>query len=470
MIVMKFGGTSLKDAEMFKKSAEIVLAEPREKIVVVSACAGMTDALKGMINHASRNTSYKMVSIQLKQITSFHRALLDELFPRNSKEHQFLSSKFKDIFLRLSKVSESVGVLKECSPKTLDYVMAFGEALSSAVFAALLDYLAKDDKYSWALPHTYIRTNNNFGNAEIDLDATKKELLACRIIKKVKTLVIAGFIGTTKDFTTTTLGRNGSDYTAAAIANIFDAEELQIWKEVDGVMRADPKIIPEARVLDKISYEEAMEMTYFGSKVLHPRSILPALQKGIPIRIKNSYNPNSPGTLISPKSDDTQSGVKVISAISDLALINVVGKGMLGVAGIAARVFGATARAGANVMMISQASSEQSICLVIQEKDREKSVREIEKEFEPEIHRGQLEKVESESGISIISIVGDGMRGSIGTDAKFATALARAEINNKAIAQGSSERNISRAIESKDVKKAVRSVYNQFFGGQKCER
>ncbi len=459
MIVMKFGGTSLKNAEMFRKSAEIVLKEPGEKIVVVSAMAGVTDCLINFARQRARGGGRGSWLL----LRHSHRILVRKLFPENSDKFQRISEVVEKYFDELDKLGNKVFAHRKFTPRVLDRVMSFGELLSSQIFSAFLWQLGADSNP--VMPRL-IRTDDNFGRVEIDFAETETNLLlyfSSLLKNKDYIPVVPGFIGTTAKGALTTLGRNGSDYTAAVMANIFEAEELQIWKEVDGVMQADPKLVPEAKVLDNISYSEAMEMSYFGSKVLHPRSILPALQKEIPIRIKNTYNPNFSGTLISLKSNDTPSGVKVISAISDLALINVVGKGMMGVAGIAARVFGATAQAGVNVMMISQASSEYSICFATRKDDATKAVDSIQKEFELEFRRGLLEDVVAVPEISIVAVVGDGMTGKIGVAKEFFIALADAGVNIIAIAQGSSERNISVLIKSEDAEKSVRSVYDAFF-------
>lgn len=462
MIVMKFGGTSLKNVEMFKKSAEIVLKEPREKIVVVSAPAGTTDCLVRMADDAKKGREAESFA-RLRSLKDFYANLFGNLFSPSSKKGRAMFKMLEIYFKDIKSMLESVCILRELTPRALDAIMSFGEIISVEIFAALARNLSKENDCSF-VSHQRIKTNGNFGGAEIDFGATSKELEYLKKMLLIKNIpIVPGFVGVTKDGVCTTLGRNGSDYTAAVIANIFGAEELQIWKEVDGVMRADPKIIPEAKVIDNISYSEAMEMTYFGSKVLHPKSILPAIQKKIPIRVKNTYNPESQGTLISSESGVSKSGPKVITAISDLALVNVVGKGMLGVAGIAARVFGATAAAGANVMMISQASSEYSICFVIKQNEAKKAAEAVKKEFGQEFHRGILEKVEVNPEMSIVAIVGDGMAGRMGVAAKFFTALSEAGVNIIAIAQGSSERNISVLIKSEGIQKAVRSVYNKFF-------
>ena len=472
MIVMKFGGTSLKDAGMFRKAAEIVLNEPRKKIVVVSAMAKITDKLKELAQEAKTNNQWHN---HFDYLVSFNFSLLKDLFATDSQERKRLSKVFEKYFLDLKKLLQSISILHECTLQTFDSVMSLGEIISANVFSALLRESGADSR---PVPPYRIRTDDNFGSAEIDFSETKNNLLYLSdLIDSNYIPVIPGFIGKTKDGRLTTLGRNGSDYTAAAIANIFNAEELVIWKDVDGIMQADPKIVPQAKVLERISYEEAMEMTYFGSKVLHPKSILPAIQKKIPIRIKNTNNPNTSGTLISSGDNAFESDVacrdcaqatgeaeiKVITAISNLASINVVGKGMLGVVGIARRVFGATEKAGVNVMMISQASSEQSICFVVRNEDKDKAIKALQTEFELEFHKGLLEDIISSSNMSIIAIIGDGMAGKVGVAAKFFSALAEGGINIIAIAQGSSERNISVLIKSRDVERAAQLVYNVFF-------
>lgn len=465
MIVMKFGGTSLKNAEMFRQSARIVLDEPREKIVVVSAVAGVTDELVALIEKAKNGEDYNSAVTQLEKL---HIDLIDELFVKNSKRFQDTRVTIEQSFIGVRERLRQIKTSQSPIPCPSDSVLALGERLSSVIFSRVLCDLKKDKLVSFPISATQIKTDENFGEAEIDLVATKHQLADLdKLLSQGVTPVAPGFIGTTARGDYTTLGRNGSDYTAAVMAAIFGAEELQIWKDVDGVMQTDPKIVPEAKVLGEISYEEAMEMTYFGAKILHPKSVLPAIENKIPIRIKNTYRPSAPGTLISSEAKSADASVKIITTISGLALINVVGRGMLGVSGIAARVFGATAKAGANVMMISQASSEHSICFVVRQTDAEKAVRAMNQEFETELQRHLLEKVEASGPMAIIAIVGDGMKGFPGTAAKFTNALAKAKVNIIAMAQGSSERNISILIKSDETAKAVKSVYQAFFGKRK---
>ena len=467
MIVMKFGGTSLKNAEMFRQSARIVLDEPREKIVVVSAMAGVTDQLVALIEKAKNGEDYSSAMAQLEKL---HIDLIGDLFVKNDGELWEARASVESIFAgmkgKLGDIENSQPAYSSLRPFPFlsDSVLARGEELSSIIFSAVLRDLKNDFEKSIFISSAQIKTDENFGEAEIDLVATKHQLadLSGRLSQGVIP-VVPGFIGTTVHGDVTTLGRNGSDYTAAALASIFGAAELQIWKDVDGVMQTDPKIVPKAKVLAEISYEEAMEMTYFGAKILHPKSVLPAIENKIPIRIKNTYRPKAIGTLISSEAKSADGLVKIITTISGLALINVVGRGMLGVSGIAARVFGATAKAGVNVMMISQASSEHSICFVVRQTDAEKAVQAMNQEFEMELQRHLLEKVDASGCLAIIAIVGDGMKGFPGTAAKFTSALAKAKVNIIAMAQGSSERNISILINSDETAKAVKSVYGAFF-------
>ncbi|MEK7508816.1 MAG: aspartate kinase [Patescibacteria group bacterium] len=468
---MKFGGTSLKNAEMFRQSARIVLDEPREKIVVVSAMAGVTDQLVALIEKAKNGEDYSSAMAQLEKL---HIDLIGDLFVKNDGELWEARASVESIFAgmkgKLGDIENSQPAYSSLRPFPFlsDSVLARGEELSSIIFSAVLRDLKNDFEKSIFISSAQIKTDENFGEAEIDLVATKHQLadLSGRLSQGVIP-VVPGFIGTTVHGDVTTLGRNGSDYTAAALASIFGAAELQIWKDVDGVMQTDPKIVPKAKVLAEISYEEAMEMTYFGAKILHPKSVLPAIENKIPIRIKNTYRPKAIGTLISSEAKSADGLVKIITTISGLALINVVGRGMLGVSGIAARVFGATAKAGVNVMMISQASSEHSICFVVRQTDAEKAVQAMNQEFEMELQRHLLEKVDASGCLAIIAIVGDGMKGFPGTAAKFTSALAKAKVNIIAMAQGSSERNISILISSDETAKAVKSVYQTFFSKRK---
>jgi aspartate kinase len=274
--------------------------------------------------------------------------------------------------------------------------------------------------------------------------------------------IVTGFIGSTEDGLTTTLGRSGSDYTGSIVGAALGSEEIWIWTDVDGVMTADPRHVRGAIVLPEISYREAAEMSYFGAKVIHPKTMMPAIDGSIPIRIKNTFNPTHPGTLISRASNSTERVVKNVTSIDNLSLIAIEGNGMVGVPGISARIFAALARVHVNVMMISQASSEHNVCVVIPQKDCNKAVKELCEEFQLDIARKTVDDIKRQDGVSIIAVVGEGMCGVPGIAGRTFSAIADSRVNIMAIAQGSSELNISLVVNQTDVHKAVQAIHDAF--------
>jgi aspartate kinase len=274
--------------------------------------------------------------------------------------------------------------------------------------------------------------------------------------------VVTGFICSTPAGISTTLGRGGSDYSASIIGSCVKAEEIQIWTDVNGVMTADPRIVPEARVLDRVSYKEAAEMSYFGAKVLHPQTIMPAVDENIPIRIKNTFAPEAPGTLISAETPSRQFNVKTVTSITGMTLVSVEGRGMIGVPGVAGRVFTTTARHRISAMMFSQGSSEQHISLVVSRNDGEQTVKALKREFEGEIERRRIDRVASISEIAIIALVGEGIKGVPGVAARAFGVLGAAAINIMMIAQGSSELNLSIVVREKDAPKALQLIHEAF--------
>jgi aspartate kinase len=271
--------------------------------------------------------------------------------------------------------------------------------------------------------------------------------------------VVTGFIGSTEDGLTTTLGRSGSDYTGSIVGAALGSEEIWIWTDVDGVMTADPRHVNGATVLPQVSYREAAEMSYFGAKVIHPKTMLPAIENDIPIRIKNTFNPPHPGTLISRAANATERIVKTVTSIDNLGLVAVEGNGMIGVPGVSARIFSALARVQVNVMMISQASSEHNVCVVIPQKDCARAVKELRTEFEIDIARRSIDDIKLQEPMSIVAVVGEGMRGMRGIAGKTFSAIAQAGVNIVAIAQGSSELNISLVVDQADARKAVQAIH-----------
>jgi len=313
-----------------------------------------------------------------------------------------------------------------------------------------------------------IVTDDNFGSADPLMDATREQTRAQLIplLEANRVPVTTGFIGATRTGIITTLGRGGSDYTGTIIGGALDADQVWIWTDVNGVMTTDPRIVPNARTLDDISYAEAAELAYFGAKVIHPKTMLPVVEKNIPIRILNSFNPSHPGTWIVRDPRPNHATVKAITAIRDLSILTVEGRGMIGVPGVAARVFSTVAREQVNVLMISQSSSEQNICLLVEGPSAERAIAALQREFELERTRQNIERIWSQDAVVIIAIVGAGMKGVPGIAAQVFNALAEKSINIIALAQGSSEYNLSLVVDGRDADAAVRAIHDKFnLGG-----
>jgi aspartate kinase len=355
-----------------------------------------------------------------------------------------------------------VDVLGELTPRGLDVISGTGERLAAPLLAAVLR--AHGVPAEWVDAAEIIVTDDNFGSANPLLEPTTRHaqarlfpLLTGGIVP-----VVTGFVGATETGISTTLGRGGSDYSAAILGAALNAGEIQIWTDVNGVMTADPRIVPEARTIPEISYTEAAELAYYGAKVLHPKTILPAIERGIGLRVLNTFQPDHPGTLIVSEPKPTANVAKAISAIKGLTLITVEGRGMLGVPGIAARTFSAVARAGANVLMISQSSSEQSISFVVRDSERDAVVAQLELEMSRELASHHIDRVRADTGVVIVAVVGAAMKGTPGIAARIFTALGEAGINVIAIAQGSSECNISLVVAQGDADHAVRRIHAAF--------
>jgi aspartate kinase len=355
----------------------------------------------------------------------------------------------------------SVEVLGEVTPRAMDVITSLGERLITKILAAVLREAGKS---AAAVDTTdLIITDNTFQNAVPKMNQTcqliQKRLPA--MYKKGIIPVVTGFIGGTEEGVTTTLGRGGSDYSAAILADCLKADELWIWTDVDGVMTSDPRLVPNAQVLPTLSYQELSELAYFGAKVVHPRTIRPVIAGNIPLFVKNTFNPDFTGTRIVPEAEQIPSTVKAISAIKDLSLINVEGRGMLGVPGIAARTFAAVASQGASVLMITQASSEQSIAFVIKTAQVESVIKAIEGEMALELSRKDIDKIWSLDDVVIVTAVGKGLRTTPGVGARVFSALAEAEVNVIAVAQGSSESSLSLVVAEEDAGAAVRMIHDE---------
>ena len=422
-------------------------------MAVASAMGGVTDLLLDAARDAEAGKQGRARKA-VETLRQRHRETAAEIQRRAGRPCPFDEEPLEELAMALSGVS----LLRERTPRVTDLVSSFGERLSAPLLSAALT--ARGTRSQAVDARDMLVTDDRHGAAACDrrrsdpkIRARLRPLLRKRIVP-----VVTGFIARNARGETTTLGRSGSDTTAALLGAALLAREVVIWTDVDGVLSADPRIVPGARLLHRLSYREAAEMTYFGAKVLHFPAVLPAIAANIPIVIKNSFHPAGDGTTISARSDGKK-GVRAVTAIPGLCLLSLDGSGMNGVPGIAARVFSATARLGVSVVMFSQASSEQNIALVIPETDRARTVAALEQEFRYERLTGAIDSVTARSPIAVVAAVGEGMRGTPGVAALVFSAVAAAKVNVEAIAQGSSECNISFAVEEKDRVAAVRALH-----------
>ena len=460
MVVVKFGGTSVGAPAQIDQAARIVYGmRDRKPIVVVSAMGGVTDALL-QAGEAAVTGQTRQREDKLWEIRSRHDQAINELFKDRSIAVSIQDTE-RIIWEEIQKVFTGVSLLREMSPRSRDLISSFGERLIVPVFAQYLMTLGQETAPIDA--REYVITSEESDFLLVDFEETRKRCQKLIKLAKAGTVpVVTGFICSTPAGVTTTLGRGGSDYTASIIGSCIKADEIQIWTDVSGVMTADPRIVPEARVLDRVSYKEAAEMSYFGAKVLHPQTIMPAVDENIPIRIKNTFVPEAPGTLISAETPTRQYSVKTVTSITGMTLVSVEGRGMIGVPGVAGRVFSTTARHRISVLMFSQGSSEQHISLVVNRQDGDQTMKALKREFEGEIERRRIDRVASVSDIAIIALVGEGIKGVPGVAARAFGVLGSATINILMIAQGSSELNLSIVVRQKDAPRAVQLIHEAF--------
>lgn len=459
---MKFGGTSLGDVERIGKVAEIIadFSSRAQVVGVVSAMAGVTDALIQGAQAAERRENEVFQRVR-EELLSRHQKVVAALEIDRTGHHE-LMERIETYLDEFHQLCHSISTLEELTPRALDTITAFGERLMVHLLVSALEKIGVNTEAVEATE--LIVTDENYGAANPIMEETGVQVNAhlAPLLGAGRVPVVTGFIGTTPEGVTTTLGRGGSDYTATILGNLLDASEIWIWTDVDGVMTADPRIVPEAQVLPELSYDEAVELSYFGAKVLYPKSIIPTVEKSIPIRIKNTFNPAGPGTVITRETDDDRA-VKAITSIRGLSLVTVEGHGMIGVPGIAAKVFSAVAREGISVLMISQSSSEQSICFVVEREHSHRAQAALEAAFELEIGRHHIERIWTQDGIAIVAVVGSGMKGTPGIAAKTFSAIAHHGINVISIAQGSSEYNLSFVADERDVDDAVRYIHAEYY-------
>ena len=460
--IHKFGGASLADAAAIRHAVGIVQAqEPGALVVVVSAMSGVTDALLDGAARAARGDAAH-VRTAAEALRAQHATAARALVPPGSRLEELLRL-IDEAFAELEQVAGGLGVLRELTPRTTDHLAARGERLSARLFAAALD--AGGGRPAVYVDATeVVQTDGTFGNASPDLRRTERtaRTVLRPLLGRGVVPVVPGFLGAAPDGQVATLGRGGSDLTATLLARVLGAREVSLWKDVPGLLTADPRIVPDARVVPQVHVREAAELAYYGAKVLHPRALIPVIRRNVAIRIRPFADPTSLGTEISRRRTLHQYPVKALSAIPHQALLTVTGSGMLGVPGIAARTFAAVHHEGISVSLITQASSEHSICFSVPAESAARARKSLEETFRPEIARQEIDGVEVQTGLATLVVVGLGMAGTPGIAARVFAALAEARINVIATAQGSSELNLSLVVDAKDAPRAQRAVHAAF--------
>ena len=463
-LVMKFGGTSVGSAAAMRETADLIL-QARDtwgNVTVIASAMGskpvkVTDLLLQGAHTAytGDRETYTRLAGQLRNI---HYEAIDGLLSPEG-ERQIVLAEVERFIDRFTSLCGAVNVLGELTPRALDAISGMGEQMSVRIMAAYLRELGYDSE---AIDATeLILTDDNFQSAAPQTAATR-----ARTVARLQPLldagaipIITGFIGATADGVTTTLGRGGSDFSAAILGQALDADEVWIWTDVDGVMSADPRLVPSAVSIPTLSFREVSELAYYGARVLHAKTMRPCIESGIPLRIKNTFNPTHPGTVIEDDAAQQNGELKAVTAIKGVSMITVEGKGMIGVPGIAARTFGAVARLDVSVLLITQASSEQSICFIVPEASAISVVGSLGAEFAEELQRRDIERIWSRDAIAIVTIVGAGIQTTYGIAGRIFSALGDHTVNVIAIAQGSSECGISVVVAGEDVGRAVEHVH-----------
>ncbi|MEP7251457.1 MAG: bifunctional aspartate kinase/homoserine dehydrogenase I [Ginsengibacter sp.] len=460
MRVLKFGGTSVANANNIKNVINILqqaIGQETKVVVVLSALGGATDDLLEAATLASRgDAAYKE---KLQAIEQRHLSTVRELIPLDRQSS--ILSMVKKRCNEIEDICNGVFLLRELSMRTKDIIISYGELLSSQIFAAKLKSLGINNV--WKDSREVIVTNSQFGSASVDFAMTNENIGDFFNSNESVVYIFPGFIASDANGNTTTLGRGGSDYTAAILGAALNVSLVEIWTDVSGMMTADPRLVPNAKIIGELSYQEAMELSHFGAKVIYPPTIQPVMSKGIAVSIKNTFSPGDKGTLIHSDIDKDGNSIRGISSIAKLALLSLEGSGMVGIPGFSKRLFEALSSEKINVILITQSSSEHSICVGIDEVNAARSKEIIDSAFEHEIETKKVEKLIVEKDLSIVALVGDNMKSHPGVSGKMFGALGRNGVNVRAIAQGSSERNISAVIATRDVKKAINVLHEEFF-------
>jgi len=465
ILVMKFGGTSVGNADAFRQVMHIISRTRRDwshMLVVTSAMAGVTNTLLESAQHASRGDTpfFKQAAENLR---TQHIHVLDT-FVTDPAARAHVREQIEPFIVDFLNFCQALSILGEATPRALDSIAALGERMSVRLLAAMLENCGIP---SQAVDATeLIVTDDAFQSAHPDFSASsaRAHQVLFPIMQAGRLPIVTGFIAATSSGVTTTLGRGGSDYSAAILGSILSAREVWIWTDVDGVMSADPRLIRQARTIPELSYRETAEMAFYGAKVLHPRTIRPIIDAGIPLRVCNTFNPDNPGTRIVSDSAFVSNGIiKAVTAIPGLSLITVEGKGMLGVPGVAARTFAAVALSGTSVPLITQASSEQSICFIVPLESARQVVTSLQKDFVVEIANRDIDRIWETDEVVIVTVVGAGMRSTPGVAGRVFSKLGQNKVNVIAIAQGSSEVSISLVVNAADAQSAVQAIHTLIF-------
>jgi bifunctional aspartokinase / homoserine dehydrogenase 1 len=460
--VMKFGGTSVGDATCIRRSAQIVAkaAKQHSVVTVVSAMSGVTNRLIDAAQHAKRGDRDAGKALT-EALRKQHYEALDALVG-SPQTNAPVQGRIEEILAEAARLYEGTALLRELTPRTLDAISSLGERLCAPIFAIALSELGARGTAIEATE--LIMTDSFHGGAEPLTDATrqKSQKRIAPLLKDGMVPVVTGFIGATADGALTTLGRGGSDYSATILGAALDAEEIIIWTDVEGVLTADPRLVSDARTIPEISYREAAELAYFGAKVLHPKTLRPVLPAGIPVWIRNSFAPDRLGTKITAKGRSIGGGVKALTAIRDVALISVGGPGIVGVTDVVGRTFSTTAELRAEVLLISQSSSQNDICFIVAKAHAESTLGALRKEFAQDLAHEVVDHITMDPEIAIVAVVGENMRGTPGVAGRTFHCLGKEGVNIIAIAQGSSETNISFVVSDKSVKQALLAAHREF--------
>ena len=459
MKILKFGGTSVGSVDSIRKLLQIVENEQggtENPIIVLSAMSGVTNLLASMADSAANGGTFNN---ELKELEERHFEVIKELLAVPKQNPVF--TKLRILFNELEDLLQGIMILRELTPRSRDLVLSYGERCSTFMISKIAGQKSDEDVYLNAAE--VVKTDSSFGQARVNMELTELLIRDFYNQNKGKMLFVTGFIASNDEGRITTLGRGGSDYTAAIFGSALNAKEIEIWTDVNGMMTADPRMVKKAFSLPELSYTEAMELSFFGAKVIYPPTMIPAFMKKIPIIIRNTFEPEFPGSVIRHDCDHSNLAIKGISSINDISIINIEGSGMVGKAGFSGRLFSLLAREQINVILITQSSSEHSITFAIHPSDAERARLLIEQEFELELLAKKIEAPVFEQGLSVLAIVGENMKQTPGISGKLFHSLGRNGINVRAIAQGSSEYNISVVISKEDLNKGLNAVHDAFF-------